>query len=93
MSRARDVRIKRLFNPEYNKSIAIPIDHGFYLGNPKGLEDPFKVMQILVEEEDHSRVMVDMAEVVTEVVTEVGILRIGAVHEIERDLAGKFNFT
>lgn len=51
MSRARDVRIKRLFHPEYEKSITIPIDHGFYLGNPKGLEDPYKVMQILIEEE------------------------------------------
>jgi class I fructose-bisphosphate aldolase len=47
---AREVRIRRLFHPEYGKSIVIPIDHGFYLGNPKGLEDPYEVMEILREE-------------------------------------------
>ena len=51
MKRALDVRIARLFHPEHEKSIIIPIDHGYYLGNTKGLEDPFKILKILLEEE------------------------------------------
>lgn len=51
MKSARDVRIERLFHPEYDKSIIIPIDHGYYLGNPKGLEDPYEIIKILLEEE------------------------------------------
>ena len=51
MKSARDVRIKRLFHPEYDKSVIIPIDHGYYRGNIKGLEDPYKIIKILLEEE------------------------------------------
>ena len=51
MIRAKELRLRRLFNPEYGRSIIIPIDHGYYLGNTKGLEDPFSIMQILLEEE------------------------------------------
>ncbi len=48
---AKELRLRRLFNPKYDRSLIIPIDHGYYLGNTKGLEDPFRIMQILLEEE------------------------------------------
>jgi class I fructose-bisphosphate aldolase len=47
----KEMRLKRLFNPEYDRSLIIPVDHGYYLGNTKGLEDPFSIMQIIMEEE------------------------------------------
>ena len=47
----KELRLRRLFNPKYDKSLIIPIDHGYYLGNTNGLEDPFRIMQILLEEE------------------------------------------
>jgi len=47
---AKELRLKRLFNPEYDRSLIIPIDHGYYLGNTKGLEDPFGIMRIIMEE-------------------------------------------
>jgi class I fructose-bisphosphate aldolase len=50
MISAKETRIRRLFNPVYDRSIIIPIDHGYYLGNPKGLEDPYSTLQILLEE-------------------------------------------
>jgi class I fructose-bisphosphate aldolase len=57
MISARDVRTGRLFHPDYGKSIIIPIDHGFYLGNTKGLEDPLKILKILLEEEVDATIM------------------------------------
>jgi class I fructose-bisphosphate aldolase len=50
MYTAKETRIGRLFHPEYQRSIIIPIDHGFYLGNAPGLEDPYETMRILLEE-------------------------------------------
>jgi class I fructose-bisphosphate aldolase len=43
-------KLSRLFNPEKGKSITIPMDHGFYLGNIQGLEDPVRVLEDLLEE-------------------------------------------
>jgi fructose-bisphosphate aldolase, class I len=43
-------RLRKLFNPSNGKSIIIPMDHGFYQGNIKGLEDPYRVTEILIEE-------------------------------------------
>jgi class I fructose-bisphosphate aldolase len=57
MINARDVRIGRLFHPKHKNSIIIPIDHGFYLGNTKGLEEPLKILQILLEEEVDATIM------------------------------------
>jgi class I fructose-bisphosphate aldolase len=51
MTGAKETRIGRLFHPKHGKSIVIPIDHGYYLGNTRGLEDPYKTMGILIEEE------------------------------------------
>jgi class I fructose-bisphosphate aldolase len=48
---AKEMRLNRLFNPRYGRSITIAIDHGFYMGNPKGLEDPYETMRILFEED------------------------------------------
>ena len=45
----RDVRIKRLFHPEYNKTVILPVDHGYYLGIQEGLEDPYRVLQVMLE--------------------------------------------
>jgi len=53
----RDVRIKRLFHPEYDKTVIIPVDHGYYLGVPEGLEDPYRVLQMLLEEEVDATIM------------------------------------
>jgi fructose-bisphosphate aldolase, class I len=43
-------RLKKLFNPANGRSITIPMDHGFYRGNIKGLEDPWRVLEMLIEE-------------------------------------------
>ena len=51
MISAKQTRMMRLFNPAYGRSITIPIDHGYYLGSTKGLEDPYETMKILLEEE------------------------------------------
>jgi len=53
----RDVRIKRLFHPEYDKTVIIPVDHGYYLGVPEGLEDPYSILQMLLEEEVDATIM------------------------------------
>lgn len=53
----RDVRIRRLFHPEYDKTVIIPVDHGYYLGIPEGLEDPYGILQILIEEEVDATIM------------------------------------
>jgi class I fructose-bisphosphate aldolase len=43
-------RLKKLFNPATGRTITIPMDHGFYVGNIRGLEDPWRVLEILIEE-------------------------------------------
>jgi len=40
-----------LFHPKYDKTVIIPVDHGYYLGVQEGLEDPYRVLQKLLEEE------------------------------------------
>jgi class I fructose-bisphosphate aldolase len=47
----KEMRLQRIFNQEYDRSLIIPIDHGYYLGNTKGLEDPIDTMRIIMEEE------------------------------------------
>jgi class I fructose-bisphosphate aldolase len=43
-------RVNRLFNCSNGRAIVIPIDHGFYRGNVKGLEDPYQLMESLIQE-------------------------------------------
>jgi class I fructose-bisphosphate aldolase len=43
-------RVNRLFNCSNGRAIIIPIDHGFYRGNVKGLEDPYSLMESLIQE-------------------------------------------
>jgi len=43
-------RMRKLFNNTYGKSIIIPMDHGFYVGNIRGLEDPYRITETLIEE-------------------------------------------
>jgi class I fructose-bisphosphate aldolase len=43
-------RMRKLFNSTYGKSIIIPMDHGFYAGNIRGLEDPYSITELLIEE-------------------------------------------
>lgn len=43
-------RVNKIYNGKNDKTVIIPIDHGFYLGNIKGLEDPYRVMEKLIEE-------------------------------------------
>jgi class I fructose-bisphosphate aldolase len=43
-------RLNKLFNPETGRTITIPMDHGFYVGNIPGLEDPWRVLETLIEE-------------------------------------------
>ena len=50
-------RINKIYNKENNKTVIIPIDHGFYLGNIKGLEDPYNVMKILIEQKVDATLM------------------------------------
>jgi class I fructose-bisphosphate aldolase len=50
-------RINKLYNRETNKTVIIPIDHGFYLGNIKGLEDPYNVMETLIKEKVDATLM------------------------------------
>ncbi len=52
-----NARINKIYNKEKGKSVIIPIDHGFYLGNVKGLEDPYKVMETLIEEKIDATLM------------------------------------
>jgi class I fructose-bisphosphate aldolase len=43
-------RVNRLFNCNEGRAIIIPIDHGFYRGNVKGLEDPYRLMESLIQQ-------------------------------------------
>jgi len=47
---AKERRIQKLFNPESGNAVIIPIDHGFYMGSISGLEDPFAVVQKLMDD-------------------------------------------
>jgi class I fructose-bisphosphate aldolase len=53
----RSSRMGKLFNSTYGKSIIIPIDHGFYAGNVKGLEDPYAITELLIEEGADATIM------------------------------------
>ncbi len=50
MSHSLQQRLNRLFHQRYGTSVTIPMDHGFYLGNIQGLEDPCRVLETLLEE-------------------------------------------
>jgi DhnA family fructose-bisphosphate aldolase class Ia len=50
MSNIREVKIRKLFNSESGKVVIIPIDHGFYMGAVKGLEDPVSVLKRLIKD-------------------------------------------
>jgi class I fructose-bisphosphate aldolase len=43
-------RLSRLFNGKTGRSVTIPLDHGFYLGNAPGLEDPCRVLEEILDE-------------------------------------------
>jgi len=43
------MKIGRLFNAKSKNSVVIAMDHGFYMGNVKGLEDPRAIATKLIE--------------------------------------------
>lgn len=49
MSNLKEKRMQNLFNAESGKSLITPIDHGFYMGAVKGLEDPVGMIEKLIE--------------------------------------------
>ena len=57
ISNPRELRLRKLFHPENGRSVMIPADHGRYLGNTAGLEDPYNLVRTLIEEEIDATIM------------------------------------
>jgi len=49
MSNLKEKRLNNLFNPKSGNSLITPIDHGFYMGAVKGLEDPVAKIEELIK--------------------------------------------
>jgi class I fructose-bisphosphate aldolase len=49
MMRAMELKLNRLFNADSKNSVIIAMDHGFYMGNVKGLEDPRAIAGRLIK--------------------------------------------
>lgn len=49
MMGAMELKINRLFNTDSKNSVIIAMDHGFYMGNVKGLEDPRAIAGRLIK--------------------------------------------
>ena len=49
MVNAKELRVRRLFNEKDGNTVIIPVDHGFYMGAIKGLEDPVSVVAKLIQ--------------------------------------------
>lgn len=49
MSNLKEKRISNLFNPKSGNTLITPIDHGFYMGAVKGLEDPIGKIEELIK--------------------------------------------
>ena len=49
MSNLKEKRLNNLFNPKSGNSLITPIDHGFYMGAVKGLEDPVGMIEKLIK--------------------------------------------
>ncbi len=46
---AKELRVRRLFNEKSGNTVIIPVDHGFYMGAIKGLENPVSVVAELIQ--------------------------------------------
>lgn len=57
MVRALELRVGRIFNSANKLCVNVPIDHGFYMGNVEGLEDPFSLLQLLMDAHIDSTLM------------------------------------
>jgi len=49
MSNLKEKRISNLFNPRSGNTLITPMDHGFYMGAVKGLEDPIGKIEELIK--------------------------------------------
>ena len=49
MSNLKEKRMQNLFNAKSGKAVITPIDHGFYMGAVKGLEDPVGMIEKLIK--------------------------------------------
>ncbi|MBN2395618.1 MAG: fructose-bisphosphate aldolase [Candidatus Atribacteria bacterium] len=49
MSNLKEKRLNNLFNPKSGNTLITPIDHGFYMGAVKGLEDPVGMIEKLIK--------------------------------------------
>ena len=50
-------RLQNIFNKESGNAVIIPLDYGFYMGSVKGIEDPVKIVNKLIDDKVDAIIM------------------------------------